>query len=73
MTALPWIKWDKKVKDIARRLVDRTVLQMIKAGFTAKAVCKLGDPAEEIRKVASKHCADLIVKGKGSPRPACAG
>jgi nucleotide-binding universal stress UspA family protein len=60
---VPWIKSEQKVKDAARKLVDRTVQQLIKAGFTAEPVCKLGDPAEEIMNVASKRQADLIVMG----------
>lgn len=59
----PWIKSEQKVKDTARRLVDQTVQQLIKAGFTAEPVCKVGDPAEEIMNVASNRTADLIVMG----------
>jgi nucleotide-binding universal stress UspA family protein len=59
----PWIKSEQKVKDTARRLVNQTVQQLIKAGFTAEPVCKVGDPAEEIMNVASKRTADLIVMG----------
>ena len=59
----PWIKSEQKVKDTARRLVDQTVQQLIKAGFTAEPVCKVGDPAEEIMNVASSRTADLIVMG----------
>ena len=59
----PWIKSEQKVKDTARRLVNQTVQQLIKAGFTAEPVCKVGDPAEEIMNVASSRTADLIVMG----------
>jgi len=59
----PWIKSEQKVKEAARRLLDQTVQQLIKARFTAEPVCKIGGPAEEIMKVASKHHADLIVMG----------
>jgi len=59
----PWIKSEQKVKDTARRLVNQTVQQLIKAGFTAEPVCKVGDPAEEIMNVASNRTADLIVMG----------
>jgi nucleotide-binding universal stress UspA family protein len=59
----PWIKSEQKVKDTARRLVNQTVQQLIKAGFTAEPMCKVGDPAEEIMNVASKRTADLIVMG----------
>jgi nucleotide-binding universal stress UspA family protein len=60
---VPWIKSEKKAKDIARRLVNQHAQQLIQAGFTAEPICKSGDPAEEIMKVASKQKADLIVMG----------
>ena len=59
----PWIKSEKKVKDVARRLVQQSAQQLIKDGFTAEHICKTGDPAEEIVKVAAKQEADLIVMG----------
>ena len=59
----PWVKSEKKVKHVARRLVEQSAQQLIKAGFTAEPVCQLGNPAEEIMKVASKQHADLIVTG----------
>jgi nucleotide-binding universal stress UspA family protein len=59
----PWIKSEQKVKEAARRLVNQTVEQLIKAGFTAEPVRKVGDPAEEIMNVAAKQHADLIVMG----------
>ena len=59
----PWIKSEKKVKAAARRLVEQNAQQLIQAGFTAEPFCKIGDPAEEIMKVASKQKADLIVLG----------
>jgi nucleotide-binding universal stress UspA family protein len=61
--AAPWIKSEKKVKDVARRLVDQSAQQLTKAGFTAEPVCKIGNPAEEIIKVAAKRRADMIVMG----------
>jgi nucleotide-binding universal stress UspA family protein len=59
----PWIKSEKKVKDVGRRLVKQSAQQLIQAGFTADHICKVGDPAEEIMKVAAKQDADLIVMG----------
>jgi nucleotide-binding universal stress UspA family protein len=47
----------------ARKLLEQSVQKLIKAGFTAEAVCQPGKPAEDIMKVASKHRADLIVMG----------
>jgi len=59
----PWIKSEKKAKDVGHRLVKHYAQQLIKAGFTAEPVCKIGDPAEEIMKAAAKQKADLIVMG----------
>jgi nucleotide-binding universal stress UspA family protein len=59
----PWIKSERKVKDAARRLVNQTVQQLLTAGFTAEPIYKIGDPAEEIMKVAAKQHADMIVMG----------
>ncbi|MGH7146434.1 MAG: universal stress protein [Nitrospiraceae bacterium] len=62
-STMPWIRSEKKEKEAARRLVEQSVQKLIKAGFTAEPVCKIGNPAEEIMKVASKQHADLIVIG----------
>ena len=59
---MPFIKYPE-LKEAGRRLVEQSVRKLVKAGFTAEAVCQLGKPAEEIMKVASKHHADLIVMG----------
>jgi len=59
----PWIKSEKKVKDVARRLVKHSAEELIRAGFTAEHICKTGNPAEEIMRVAAKQGSDLIVMG----------
>lgn len=59
----PWIKSEQKIRDAARRLVNQTVQQLLKAGFTAEPIYKIGDPAEEIMKVAAKQHTDMIVMG----------
>ena len=59
----PWIKSEQKIRDAARRLVNQTVQHLLKAGFTAEPICKIGDPAEEIMKVAAKQHTDMIVMG----------
>ena len=59
----PWIKSEKKVKDAGLRLVNQAVQQLLKAGFTAEPIYKIGDPAEEIIKVAAKQHTDMIVMG----------
>jgi len=60
--AMPFLKYPE-LKESGRRLVEQSVRTLIEAGFTAKPVCQLGNPAEEIMKIASKHHADLIVMG----------
>ncbi|MEP6889710.1 MAG: universal stress protein [Nitrospirota bacterium] len=47
----------------ARKLLKQSVQKLIQVGFTAKAVCVPGKPAEEIMKVAAKQHAELIVMG----------
>ena len=60
--AMPWNK-HPGLKEAGHKLIEQSVQKLIKAGFTAEAVCQLGKPAEVIMKVASKHHADLIVMG----------
>ena len=59
---MPFMRYPE-VKEAGRKLVDQSIQKLIKAGFTAEPVCQLGNPAEEIMEVASKHHADLIVMG----------
>ena len=51
------------LEDANRKLIEQTVQKLIKAGFTAEPLCRFGNPAEEIMKVASTQHADLIVMG----------
>jgi nucleotide-binding universal stress UspA family protein len=51
------------LEEARTKLLEQSVQKLIKAGFTAEPLCYLGNPAEEIMKVASKHQADLIVMG----------
>jgi nucleotide-binding universal stress UspA family protein len=59
---IPWNKYPK-LKEATHKLIEPSMRKLIKAGFTAEPVCQLGNPAEKIMKVASKHHADLIVMG----------
>jgi nucleotide-binding universal stress UspA family protein len=61
-STIPWIK-SPELKEANLVLIDQSVQKLIKAGFTAEPVYQLGNPAEEIMKVAVKHRADLIVMG----------
>ncbi|MGH7184141.1 MAG: universal stress protein [Nitrospiraceae bacterium] len=45
------------------KLIDQSVQKLIEAGFTAEPVYQLGNPAEEIMKVAVDQHADLIIMG----------
>jgi nucleotide-binding universal stress UspA family protein len=63
-TTIPWTKYRRlKVKEAGRKVVEQSAEKLIKAGFTAEPVCRLGNPAEKIMKVASQQQADLIVMG----------
>ena len=59
---MPFLKYPE-LKEAGYKLIEQSVRELTKAGFTAEAICQLGKPAEEIMKVASKHHADLIVMG----------
>jgi nucleotide-binding universal stress UspA family protein len=59
---MPLVKYPG-LKGAGEKLIEQSVRKLVKAGFTAEPVCRLGKPAEEIMKVASKHHADLIVMG----------
>jgi nucleotide-binding universal stress UspA family protein len=63
-TTIPWTKQrGLKVKEESRKLLDQTVQKLIEAGFRAKSVSRLGNPAEQIMEAASKQHTDLIVMG----------
>jgi nucleotide-binding universal stress UspA family protein len=63
-TTIPWTKYRAlKAKETGRRLVEQSAQKLIEAGFTAEPLCRLGNPAEKIMKMASQQQADLIVMG----------
>jgi nucleotide-binding universal stress UspA family protein len=63
-TTIPWTKQrELKVKEESRKLLDQTVQKLIEAGFRAKPVSRLGNPAEKIIDEVTKQHADLIVMG----------
>ena len=59
---MPLVKYPG-LKKAGDTLIEQSVRKLVKAGFTAEPVCRLGRPAEEIMKAASKERADLIVMG----------
>ena len=61
-STFPWIKSPEE-RNTGRRLVEQSVEKLIEVGYTAKPVYQLGNPADEILKVAAKHHTDLIVMG----------
>ncbi|MEO8339261.1 MAG: universal stress protein, partial [Nitrospirota bacterium] len=61
-STIPWIK-ASELKEATLKVIDQSVRKLIKAGFTAEPLYQLGNPAEEIIKVAAKQHADLIVMG----------
>ena len=63
-TTIPWTQQRRlKVKEESRTLLDQSVQKLIEAGFRAKSVSRVGNPAEQIMEAASKQQADLIVMG----------
>ena len=63
-TTIPWTQQRRlKVKEESRTLLDQSVQKLIEAGFRAKSVSRMGNPAEQIMEAASKQQADLIVMG----------
>ena len=59
---MPFIKYPE-VKEAGSRLVEHAAERLIKGGYVVEEIVRLGKPADEILKVASKKKADLIVTG----------
>jgi nucleotide-binding universal stress UspA family protein len=51
------------LREAGKRLVDRYVERLTKAGYRVSETVKLGHPADEIIKAADRQKADLIVLG----------
>jgi nucleotide-binding universal stress UspA family protein len=60
--AMPFLKYPEP-KDAGDKLVQRYAAKLHKAGYIVDEVCRLGNPADEILKVASQKKVDLIVTG----------
>jgi nucleotide-binding universal stress UspA family protein len=59
---MPLVKYPG-LKKAGDKILEQSVRKLVDAGFTVEPVCRLGKPAEEIMKAASKEHADLIVMG----------
>lgn len=59
---MPYLNYPE-LKEAGARLVEQCADKLLKAGFTVDEVVRLGKPADEILKVASKKKVDLIVTG----------
>ena len=63
-TTIPWIKQrGLKIKEVSHRLLEECAQKLIAAGFLAEPLRQVGNPADEIMKVAAQQHADLIVVG----------
>jgi len=62
MHVIPFMKYPD-LKEIGKRLVHRDAIKLAKAGYQVEEICQLGQPADEIMKVADHRKADLIVSG----------
>jgi nucleotide-binding universal stress UspA family protein len=59
---MPFLKYPE-LKEAGKQVVERCAEKLVKAGYRVDEVLRLGKPAEEIMKVASRKKADLIVTG----------
>ena len=60
--AVPFMNYPE-LKEAGSRLVEQNAEKLIKAGYVVDGVVRLGKPADEVLKIASKKKADLIVTG----------
>jgi nucleotide-binding universal stress UspA family protein len=59
---MPFLKYPE-LREAGKRVMQRDVGKLAKAGFQVREAMRLGKPADEILTVASEHHADLIVTG----------
>jgi nucleotide-binding universal stress UspA family protein len=60
--AVPFLNYPE-LKEAGSRLIEQNAEKLIKAGYVVDGVVRLGKPADEVLKIASKKKADLIVTG----------
>lgn len=59
---MPFLKYPE-LREAGKRVMQRDVDRLAKAGFQVREATRLGKPADEILTVANEHHADLIVTG----------
>jgi len=59
---MPYLKYPE-LREAGKRIMQRDVDKLAKAGFQVREAMRLGKPADEILTVAGEHHADLIVTG----------
>ncbi|MDE3035860.1 MAG: universal stress protein [Nitrospirota bacterium] len=62
MHVMPFMKYPE-LKEAGKALVHRDAVKLAKAGYDVEEICQLGQPADEIMKVADHRKVDLIVSG----------
>jgi nucleotide-binding universal stress UspA family protein len=60
--AMPYLNYPE-VKEAGSRVVEQNAETLIKAGYVVDGVVRLGKPADEVLKIATRKKADLIVTG----------
>jgi nucleotide-binding universal stress UspA family protein len=59
---VPFLNYPE-LKEAGSRLVEQNAEKLIKAGYVVNGIVRLGKPADEVLKLASKKKVDLIVTG----------
>jgi nucleotide-binding universal stress UspA family protein len=59
---MPFLNYPE-LKEAGSRLVEQNAEKLIKAGYVVNGIVRLGKPADEVLKIASKKKVDLIVTG----------
>jgi nucleotide-binding universal stress UspA family protein len=60
--AMPFLNYPE-LRDAGKAMVEESATRLLRAGYRVEQVPRLGNPADEILKVADTHEADLIITG----------
>jgi nucleotide-binding universal stress UspA family protein len=60
--AMPFLNYPE-LRDAGKTMVEESATRLLRAGYRVEQVPRLGNPADEILKVADTHEADLIITG----------